>query len=96
MRTILVMMAAILLGGCAGTCRATDDKLAALRRGMSYEETVQVMGCPGKVTTANLPQSGEFSTVEWDGPRSYVFTGTEIDFSGGKLLSYTTGQRGGL
>jgi len=96
MRTILVMMAAMLLGGCAGTCRATDDKLAALRRGMSYEETVQVMGCPGKVTTANLPQSGEFSTVEWDGPRSYVFTGTEIDFSGGKLLSYTTGQRGGL
>jgi hypothetical protein len=96
MRTILVMMAAMLLGGCAGTCRATDDKLAALRRDMSYEETAQVMGCQGKVVTANAPSSGEFSTVEWDGPRSYVFTGTQLDFLGGKLLSYTTGQRGGL
>jgi hypothetical protein len=96
LRAGLVVAAAILLGGCAGTCRATDDKLAALRRGMSYEETAQVMGCQGKVTTANPPQSGEFSTVEWDGPRSYVFTGTQIDFLGGKLLSYTTAQRGGL
>jgi uncharacterized protein YceK len=96
LRAGLVVMAALLLGGCAGTCRATDDKLASLRRGMSYEETAQVMGCTGKVTTANLPQSGEFSTVEWDGPRSYLFTGTQLDFLGGKLLSYTTGQRGGL
>ncbi len=90
------MAAAVLLSGCAGTCRATDDKLAALRRGMTYDETVQVMGCPGKITGTKAPASGEASTVEWDGPRSYVFTGTQIDFSGGRLISYTTGQRGGL
>jgi hypothetical protein len=92
----LAIIVATQLAACAGTCRATDDKLAALRRGMSYDETVQVMGCPGKLVTASPPQSGEASTVEWDGPRSYVFTGTQIDFSGGRLLSYTTGQRGGL
>jgi hypothetical protein len=92
----LVLAAAALLGGCAGTCRASQDKLAALRRGMSYEETAAIMGCDGKVVTPNAPETGEASTVEWDGPRSYVFTGTQIDFLGGKLLSYTTGQRGGL
>jgi len=86
----------MLLSGCAGTCRATDDKLAALRRGMTYDETVQVMGCPGKVKTTNVPASGEASTVEWDGPQSYVFMGTRVEFSGGRLMSYTTGQRAGL
>ena len=94
--TGLVLVAAMLLGGCAGTCRATEDKLATLRRGMTYQETAQIMGCDGKVMTANTPSSGGASTLEWDGPRSYVFTGTQIDFLSDKLLSYTTVQRGGL
>lgn len=92
--TGLILAAAMLLGGCAGTCRATEDKLAALRRGMTYQETAQIMGCDGKVITAT--SSGEALTLEWDGPRSYVFTGTQIDFLSDKLLSYTTVQRGGL
>ena len=91
-----LVLAATLRAGCAGTCRATDDRLAALRRDMTYEQTVQVMGCAGRLTTADAPSSGGFATVEWDGPRSYLFTGTQADFLDGKLISYTVGQRGGL
>ncbi|MFI5001183.1 MAG: hypothetical protein ACHQK9_15005 [Reyranellales bacterium] len=85
-----------LLAGCAMTCGANAEKLAALRRGMSYEEAANIMGCTGKVVSTNAPASGEASTVEWDGPGSLLFTRTQIDFLGGRLLSYTTGQRGGL
>jgi hypothetical protein len=101
MRTILVVIgllmgAGSLVGGCAVTCGANPDKLAALRRGMSYEETSRIMGCGGTVVSPASPESGDPSTVEWDGPTSYVFTRTQMDFLGGKLQSYTTEQRGGL
>jgi hypothetical protein len=82
--------------GCATTCAANPDKLAALRRGMTYDETVRIMGCEGKGVTDQGPRSGNFSIVEWDGPESLLFTRTQIDFLEGRLLSYTTSKRGGL
>ena len=86
----------ILISGCAGQCTANSEKLAALRRRMSYEETSMVMGCPGVQVSANNPNSGEPSTVEWNGPESMIFMRTQIDFLDSRLLSYTTVSRGGF
>jgi hypothetical protein len=86
----------LLQSGCAVGCGATSNKLASLRRGMSYDEASAVMGCPGMLLTDRDPASGEFAIVEWSGPDSRVFSWTQIDFLDGKLLSYSTGRRGAL
>lgn len=90
-------VAAIMLSlqACALTCSATADKLAHLRRDMSYAETAQVMGCPGSVVTRYGPDAGDYATVEWNGPGT-LFERTRIDFLNGKLLSYITESRGAL
>jgi hypothetical protein len=92
----MAILAGVLFSsGCASQCEATPDRLAALRRGMSYDETTQVMGCPGKVVSAQAPGSSGFATVEWDGPDERVGKRTQLDFQDGKLLSFTTERRGG-
>ncbi|MBS0517819.1 MAG: hypothetical protein JSR90_03960 [Proteobacteria bacterium] len=91
----LVLGLAILLPGCAADCGATAKKLATLRRGMSYDETAGIMGCPGNLMTPATPGAA-YAAFEWDGPESLVFNRTRIDFLDGKLLSYTTEQRGAL
>ena len=93
---VLVAVSAVLSSGCAVQCGASAEKLAALKRGMTYEETAQIMGCPGNFVTHGNPSSGEFSIVEWDGPEQWVSKRTQVDFQGNKLLSYTTDLRGGL
>jgi hypothetical protein len=87
---------ATLIPGCTAACGANPQRLAALRRGMTYAETAQIMGCPGTVVTANNPAGSDYATVEWSGPDSSLFTRTQVDFQDGKLLSYTTGRRGAL
>jgi hypothetical protein len=94
--TLIVLLGGLAQGGCASSCGATADRLAALRRGMSYEQAAAVMGCPGVVLTDHPPASGDFAIVEWNGPQSWVFGWTQIDFIDGKLLSYSTGRRGAL
>ena len=92
----LVLAAPTLITGCTVTCGANPDKLAALRRGMSYEETALIMGCLGTVVSPHSPLDGEAATFEWGGPGSHISTRTQIDFLDGNLLSYTTEQRGGM
>jgi hypothetical protein len=92
---LMLSTAALSITGCAFQCGATPERLASLRRGMSYEETAQIMGCPGTNVTEQRPDSGEFATVEWNGPEQYISKRTQVDFLDGKLLSYTTGVRGG-
>ena len=87
---LLVLAAASSTTGCASSCSATADKLAALKRGMSYDEATGVMGCPGTHVTHD-----DISTVEWDGPDRGVVSRTQLDFRDGRLLSFTTGNRGG-
>jgi hypothetical protein len=84
-----------LTSGCALTCSASDQKLAELRRGMTYGEASQVMGCPGWVVSDYTPTTGDYATVEYNGPSS-LFMRTRLDFLQGKLLYYTTEARGGL
>ena len=88
---LLVLAAASSTTGCASSCSATADKLAALKRGMSYDEATQVMGCSG----TQVSHTDEASTVEWDGPERGLASRTQLDFRDGHLLSFTTGNRGG-
>lgn len=94
--TYLAVSAGMLVSGCAATCGANPQKLAALQRGMSYDETSRVMGCPGQLVSEYSPLSGDYATVEWSGPDSKIFKRTRIDFLDGKLLYYTTENRGAL
>jgi hypothetical protein len=45
---------------------------------------------------ANPQKLDLLPTVEWNGPDSIFFKRTQIDFLYGKLLSYTTENRGAL
>jgi hypothetical protein len=95
----LVMVGALLMlavvPGCASTCNATPEKLAALKRGMSAAEATSVMGCAGSPVGSRTDAPGEVSTIEWTGPGT-VFTATDLDFQGDQLLYYVTRAKGGL
>jgi hypothetical protein len=92
---LLALAAAASTTGCASSCSASAGKLAALKRGMSFGEATGVMGCTGTQVTPNGPDTEEVSTVEWDGPEHGVVSRTQLDFRGGRLLSYTSDNRGG-
>ena len=92
---ILAVGSAVLASGRAGQCGANSEKLAELRRGMSYEDTSRIMGCSGALVSADSPDSGEASTVEWTGPDS-IFMRTQIEFLEGRLLFFTTSSRIGF
>ncbi len=92
----LILASSASIQGCAMTCNASSDKLAALRRGMTYDETVQVMRCPGAIVTAHGPNMADYAIVEWNGPDSPFFSRTRLNFLDGKLLSYVTEKRGAL
>jgi hypothetical protein len=98
MAAVCLMMASglLLLPGCADSCDATPDKLSALRRGMTYAETAQVMGCAGKVVSRQGPETAGLSTVQWHGPGPAFATRTQIDFREGRLLSFTADDVHGL
>ena len=89
-----MMAATALLSACAGTCGATSDRLAALRRGMSYQEAAGIMGCPGNELARQ--SSDGISIVEWDGPGPNLFMATEIEFLDNQLLYYATRSRNGF
>ena len=56
---------------------------------------VLVSGCAA-TCGANPQKLDLLPTVEWNGPDSIFFKRTQIDFLYGKLLSYTTENRGAL
>jgi hypothetical protein len=92
---LLVLAAGASTAGCASSCSASVDKLAALQRGMTYDQATRVMGCTGTQITPNGPDSADVSTVEWDGPTRGMVSRTQLDFRDGRLLSYTSDNRGG-
>jgi len=91
-----IVATGLLAAGHAEACSANADKLQALRRGMTYEQTIEVMGCDGTTVSLASPASGEYATVEWNGSELPGLTRTQIDFQNGRLLSFTTGRRAGL
>jgi hypothetical protein len=92
----LAALSLALASGCASTCSASDQKLAQLQRGMSYDEASRVMGCAGSVVSQATPTTGEYATAEYNGPDSSLFVRTRLDFMQGQLLYYTTESRYGL
>ena len=95
-RICLLAAIASLATGCATYCSATDAKLSQLRRGMTYAEATEVMGCNGWQVSRASVASGDFATVEWDGPDQRPTPRTQLDFENGRLLSFTTERRFGL
>lgn len=93
---LFVVTAGLFAAGSAEACSATTDKLQALRRGMTYEQATEVMGCSGTPISPTTPQSGDYATVEWNGSELPGLTRTQIDFQNGRLQSFTTGRRAGL
>jgi hypothetical protein len=91
----LALASLSLASGCALTCSANDQKLAQLQRGMSYDDASRVMGCPGAVVSEYTPTTGDYATVEYNGPSS-LFMRTRLDFMQGRLLYFTTEPRAGL
>jgi len=63
---------------------------------MTYAEATEVMGCNGWQVSRASVASGDFATVEWDGPVSRLAPRTQLDFENGRLVSFTTGRRFGL
>lgn len=96
LRLSLVLVAGALAAGCASSCGSNATKLSELRRGMSYGETARIMGCNGLQVSQATVASGDFATVEWDGPISRIGGRTQMDFLDGRLLSFTTDRRYGL
>ena len=70
----------------------TPDKLAALRRGMSYAEASGIMGCSG---SALKTESDDVRSVEWTGPGT-IASVTDLDFQNDRLLYYQTRSKYGL
>ncbi|MBS0521394.1 MAG: hypothetical protein JSR90_22035 [Proteobacteria bacterium] len=96
LRFVLLGACASLAAGCVSPCTANSEKLSALRRGMSYAETAQVMGCEGTQVSRASVESGALATMAWGGPDRPLSTHTLVEFQDGRLLSFTTGQRYGL
>ncbi len=92
---LLMLAAGASTTGCASSCSASADKLAALQRGMTYDQATRVMGCTGTQATPEGPDSADGSTIEWDGPERGAVSRTQLDFRDGRLLSYTSDNRGG-
>ena len=89
--SLLFAMAAS-VSACASGCGATPDKLAALRRGMSYAEASGIMGCSG---SALKTESDDVRSVEWTGPGT-IASVTDLDFQNDRLLYYQTRSKYGL
>jgi hypothetical protein len=93
---LFAIAAGLFTAGSAEACSANTDKLQALRRGMTYEQAVEVMGCGGVTISSSGPSSGDYTTIEWSGSELPGLSRTQIDFQNGRLLSFTTGRRAGL
>ena len=83
--------------GCASMgCGADQAKVAQLKPGMSRDETSTLMGCPGKLVSDSGTAPGKFTTVEWSGPDSLLFSRTYVVFLDDRIYTFSTEKRGGF
>ena len=84
------------LAGCSSmSCGADQQKLAQLKPGMSHGEANAVMGCSGKLVSESGRPPGKYTTFEWSGPESLLFSRTYVVFLDDRLYTSTTEKRGG-
>jgi hypothetical protein len=86
---LVLLTAALGLGGCASGCLASDPKLAHLVPGMTYDEVTAVMGCEGRLMRGSPEPGDAFMSVEWTGPRS-LLRQTDMLFRDRRLLWFDT------
>jgi hypothetical protein len=53
------------LGGCSATCASSEQKLARVAPGMSYDEVGAVMGCQGRLVRGSLEDGNAYAIAEW-------------------------------
>jgi hypothetical protein len=81
-------MLALGLGGCSTNCISSDQKLARLAPGMSYDDVSAIMGCQGRLVRGSLEPGNAYAMTEWPGPRSRLFHQTDMLFLDGRLFWY--------
>ena len=85
---LTLAVAALGLGGCSATCASSDQKLARLAPGMSYDDVTAVMGCQGRLVRGSVEGSNAYAIAEWPGPTSLFFHQTDMLFFDRRLLWY--------
>ena len=83
-------MAALALaaGGCSGGCAGSDQKLARLAPGMSYDDVSAAMGCQGRLVRGSLEAGNAYAIAQWPGPGSPLLHQTDMMFFDRRLLWY--------
>ena len=74
------------LGGCSASCISSDQKLARLAPGMSYDDVSAVMGCQGRLVRGGLDARNAYAIAQWPGPRSPLLHQTDMMFLDRRLL----------
>ena len=83
---LAVASLALGMGGCASTCVSSDQKLARLAPGMSYDEVSAVMGCQGRLVRGSLEPGNAYAIAQWAGPGSMLLHQTDLMFFDRRLL----------
>lgn len=76
------------MGGCSTACVGSQQKLARLVPGMSYDEVSTVMGCQGRLVRGSLDDGNAYAIAEWPGPTSLFLRQTGMMFFDRRLLWY--------
>src|ERR1700756_12276 len=76
------------MGGCSAGCISSDQKLARLAPGMSYDDVSAVMGCQGRLVRGSLEAGNAYAIAQWPGPRSPLLHQTAMMFFDRRLLWY--------
>jgi hypothetical protein len=85
---LTVALAALGIGGCSTACVSSDQKLARLAPGMSYDEVSATMGCQGRLVRGSLEDGNAYAVAEWPGPTSPFLHQTDMMFFDRRLLWY--------
>jgi len=81
-------LAALGMGGCSAACVSSDQKLARVTPGMSYDDVTAFMGCQGRLVRGSLDGGNAYAIAEWPGPKSLFFHHTDMMFFDRRLLWY--------
>ncbi len=84
------------VGGCSTGCVSSDQKLARLAPGMSYDDVSAVMGCQGRLVRGSLEAGNAYAIAQWSGPRSPLLHHTDMMFFDRRLLWYDSRSASGF
>jgi hypothetical protein len=86
--------AGLVLAGCVGgasqgsVCRTTEDTLANLRDGMTYQQVAQVIGCSGTIDRNSTVDGNQVMVARWSGPGQSAFSATLVTFRNDRMIAF--------